>query len=85
MAEKKIKIPLFGNDIDASEVPIIKSQENFNEYELEDGSVIRLKVVATAVLRIEGQYTPDGDPLYLVKNGQVVSVISAHDNLRKKG
>ncbi|MCL5259463.1 MAG: hypothetical protein M1532_02355 [Nitrospirae bacterium] len=81
--EKKVKLPLFGHDVDAFDVPIVKSQENFNEYELEDGSVIRFKVVATSVLRLDGQYTPEGDPVYLIKNGQVVTVISAPDKLRK--
>lgn len=83
MSEKKIKIPLFGHEVEAVEVPISKSIESHNEYELADGSTIRLKVVATSVLRLVGQYNPDGDPLYLVKNGQVVTVVEAPKNLRK--
>lgn len=85
MPEKKIKISLFGQDIEATDVPISKSTENYNEYELADGSTIRLKVVATAVLRLDGQYTPEGDPIYLVKNGQVVTVVDAPKTVRKKG
>ena len=84
MSEKKIKIPLFGHDVDATEVPISKSAENFNEYTLADGSTIRLKVVATAIFRLEGQYTPEGDPIYLVKNGQVVTVVEASKAIQKK-
>ncbi|MGC8500940.1 MAG: hypothetical protein ACP5OS_07185 [Leptospirillia bacterium] len=83
MSEKKIKIPLFGHEVEAVEVPISKSTESHNEYELADGSTIRLKVVATSVLRLVGQYNPDGDPLYLVKNGQVVTVVEVPKNLRK--
>ena len=84
MSEKKIKIPLFGHDVDATEVPISKSAENFNEYTLADGSTIRLKVVATAIFRLEGQYTAGGDPVYLIKNGQVVTVVEASKAIRKK-
>ncbi len=84
MPEKKIKIPLFGHDVEATDVPISKSTENYNEYELEDGSTIRLKVVATSILRIDGQYTPEGDPIYLVKNGQVVTVVDAPKVIRKR-
>lgn len=84
MSEKKIKIPLFGHDVDAIEIPMSKSTENFNEYELADGSTIRLKVVATSILRLEGQYTPEGDPIYLVKNGQIVTVVEAPQSIRKK-
>lgn len=84
MSEKKIKIPLFGHEVEVVEVPISKSTEGFNDYELGDGSKIRLKVVATSILRLVGQFTPDGDPIYLVKNGQVVTVIEAPDTLRRK-
>lgn len=84
MPEKKMKIPLFGHEVEAIEVPIQKSIESHNDYELADGSTIRLKVVATSVLRLVGQYNPDGDPIYLVKSGQVVTVVEAPDNLRRK-
>ena len=75
---------LFGNPTEVSEVPIAHSEERANEYELEDGSVIRFRAVATAVLRIDNQFDGEGNPLYLVKNGQVVTVVKAPDHLRKK-
>ena len=85
MPEHKTKIPLLGQNVLVAEVPILKAEEKANEYTLEDGSVIRFRAVATAVLRLEGQYDADGNPVYLVKNGQVVTVMSAPENLRRKG
>ena len=66
------------------EVPISKSAEGFNDYELGDGSKIRLKIVATSILRLVGQFNADGDPIYIVKNGQVVTVLQAPEALRRK-
>jgi len=57
---------ILGNKRIVADVPITRSNEAFNEYELEDGSVLRVKPVATAILRIEGEFTAEGKPVYLV-------------------
>ena len=77
MPEQKRILPLFGKEIEVSEVPIAKATEFFNEYELEDGSVIKVKSVATSIMRVNDQTTPDGQPIYLVLTSPNVSVISS--------
>ncbi len=47
---------MFGQEVEVADVPIRKAVEFFNEYELEDGSVLKVKSVAMSVLRIEGQF-----------------------------
>jgi hypothetical protein len=42
-----------------------------------------MKLVVTEVLRIDGQYDPEGNPAYLVKSSNVTA-ISAPDELRRK-
>lgn len=59
------------------------SGEHWNEYLCDDGSVVKLKTVVTEVLRLEGEYDSEGNPVYVVKSANVVTV-SAPDNLRKK-
>jgi len=70
---KKI-VPLLGSPTEVVDVPILTAQEHFNEYELEDGSFVRVKCVATAFLRVEGQFMPDGSPIYVVYTSPSVSV-----------
>jgi hypothetical protein len=77
MAETKRKITLFGHDVDVTEVPIVEEDERFLPYKLEDGTVLKVKSVATSVLRVDGQYLPDGRPIYLVLTNPVVSVESS--------
>jgi len=84
MAERKTTITLLGRKIDVTEVPIVKSVENYNEYTLEDGAVIRVKVPTNVVYRVDGEHDPGGNPLYFVMNGTVVTVLSVPDNLRKE-
>jgi hypothetical protein len=82
MAETKKVIKLFGNDVRVIDVPIkLALNENFADYELEDGSKIRVKFVASAFLRIEGEYTPDGRPVYLALSAPAVNVTSAPEAL----
>ncbi|MGO9590372.1 MAG: hypothetical protein ACLP3K_10055 [Candidatus Acidiferrales bacterium] len=85
MPEVKKKIPLLGQDMEVAEVPVVKADEPWSRYELEDGSVIRHKAVVTSIARLEGQYNPaDGKPIYLVLTSPVVVVESVPDRLIKK-
>lgn len=84
MTVKKLKLPLLGRETDVTEVEIVERREHVAQYTLEDGSVIRFTAVPTAVLRIDGQFNSDGNPLYIVLNGTVVTVVTAPEDLRKK-
>jgi len=77
MAETKKVIKLLGFDLSVSEVPVVEAGEQFIHYRLEDGTVLKVKNVATAVMRVDGQYLPDGTPIYLVVSNPVVSVVSS--------
>jgi hypothetical protein len=75
-------VRLGDKDVDATEMGFQTGGEHWNEYLLSDGSVIRLKPVATEILRVDGKYDNDGNPVYIVKAANVVSV-SASDKARK--
>ena len=58
--------------------------EHWNEYLVDDGTVIKIKLVATEIVRIDDGHDPStGDPLYVVQSTNVVSV-QAPENLKKK-
>jgi hypothetical protein len=63
-----------GKETEVVDVPIVNAVEHFNEYELEDGSFVKVKCVANTFLRIEGQFMPDGSPIYVVYTSPSVSV-----------
>jgi hypothetical protein len=77
MSETKKKLSVFGFQIDVSDVPIVKAEERFNNYVLEDGTVLRVKGVATSMMRVEGQYLPDGNPIYIAVISPAIAVDSS--------
>jgi hypothetical protein len=77
MPETKKTIMIFGIEVAVSDVPIVKAEERFNQYVLEDGSVLKVKSTATAMLRVDGQYLPDGNPVYIVLTSPAVNVESS--------
>ena len=79
----KIRITYAGEEVMATPVEVSQSGERWNEYLLDDGTLIKMKPVATAVLRVEGKFDEDGNPVYLVKSTNVMSVRSP-DNLKRK-
>ncbi len=53
-----------GKEVEATEVDVLLSKEQWNEYQLADGKVLLLKTVLVGVQRIEGNTNPDGTPIY---------------------
>lgn len=68
---------ILGTMRDVVDVPVKSATEFFNQYELEDGTIMKVKNVATSFLRVEGQFLPDGRPIYLVLSAPVVNVESS--------
>ena len=76
------KINFQGNEHTAVSVEFEPEKESFSTYVLHDGSMLKLKVVLTEVWRVEGAYSPNGDPVYMIQASQIMSV-NAPDSLRK--
>jgi hypothetical protein len=77
VSDRGKKMDILGSMRDVVDVPMNSATEFFNEYILEDGTVIKVKNVATSFLRVEGKFLPDGRPIYLVLSAPVVSVESS--------
>jgi len=60
-----------------TEVEMLEAKERWSEYRLADGTILRLKPVMIAIFRAEGQYTPDGEPVYNMKSTLITDVRAA--------
>jgi len=67
---------------EAELVEVTSAQEQWNQYLLADGSVLKTKAVVTEVWRIIGEYDADGNPSYVLRSGGVL-VVNAPEELRK--
>jgi hypothetical protein len=73
-----------GQEHEAEPVGFRTSGEHFNEYLLDDGSVLRIKLVVTDVWKVKDVYDGHGDPAYVVGQSLVMAV-DAPDHLREGG
>lgn len=76
---KKFKGP-DGAAQEGTEVGFRPEGEYFNEYLLDDGTVLRTKNVLVEVIRLDGVYDDEGKPIYAMKSNAVM-VVSPPDHL----
>ncbi len=69
---------------DAEFVDVLTATEPWTQIDLADGSIIKLKPVVAEIWRVIGEYDGEGNPVYLVKTQNVMSVIASED-LKRKG
>jgi hypothetical protein len=81
--EKKVKVEAPGlGSVDASEVTVEESTERWTDVKLGDGTHLRIKPVVVTAARLDNRYDGDGNPVYLVRVNQIMSVVSAPDILK---
>jgi hypothetical protein len=81
---RKKKVPLpDGTFVEGTVMPFQTGGEHWNEYLVDDGTVLRVKQVATEVIRVDGYYDQEGNPMYLL-NSTNVMVASSPDDLKRK-
>jgi hypothetical protein len=73
-----------GREHEAELIGFRTSGEHFNEYLLDDGSVLRIKLVLTEVLRVKGMRDRYGNRAYLLRYSEVMAV-DAPDALAEGG
>jgi hypothetical protein len=82
MSERKITVSLPSGG--AVEVQVEESTERWSEFQLQDGTVIRVKATVLSAARMDGQYDQLGNPMYQVNVAPVITILSVPDRLRKK-
>lgn len=71
-----------GGMVDATVLTFRTATEDWNEYLLEDGTVLKLKAVMTEVLRLDGRYDPQGNPAYIAQSQNVLGVSAPAELMR---
>lgn len=80
---RRIQVPFMGKMVDGMEVPVDESTERWSDVKLADGTVLRVKQTVASVIRIEGQYDAEGNPIYVVKSAPAIAVMHVEQVLRK--
>ena len=77
------KIDFQGQEVEATEIEFQTRKEDWNEYQLMDGTVIKMKAVVSEIFRIDGMFDEAGNPVYQIKSANV-PVVKSPDTLKKK-
>ena len=70
-----MKVPYQGRQVDGKSVEFLTRKEDFNEYQLTDGTILKIKMVVTRIIRLDEEKAPDGKPIYLIQSQNVVAPI----------
>jgi hypothetical protein len=83
--QRKVEVTLpTGEKAFGIEIQVEESSERWSEFTLQDGTVIRAKLMVTSAVRVDGQFDAVGNPLYQANLAPVMSVVSVPDQYRKK-
>ena len=69
---RKTNVQFGGEMVPAEEMDYEPLRESWNEYRVADGSLLRMKVVVSKILRLEKR-NPQGEPIYVISSTNVVS------------
>ena len=71
-----------GRIVDALRLEFKPVAEPWCEFDCEDGTRVRVRLLVSEIYRLEGQTTPEGDPVYFVKSQNLMTA-NAPEELRK--
>jgi hypothetical protein len=72
-------------EVEAVEIDVDSASERWSEYILQDGTVIRAKLNLISIWRVEGEYDPQGMPVYQINATPAMGLVSAPEHLKKGG
>ena len=84
MGETPISITFQGKDQDGVLVDVVNEQGPLHELCLSDGSVLKVKLVTTGVVRLDHLKDSFGFPTYVLQSGVVISAVKGPDSGRIK-
>ena len=74
-----------GKDVEGVVVEVDVSTERFSDITLKDGTRLRIKPVVTEAIRLDDQWDTEGNPIYIVRSANVVTVKDVNEDLKRKG
>jgi hypothetical protein len=85
MSERKVPVTLpSGEKAEGVEVQVDESTERWSEFKLEDGAVLRVKATILSAARVDGQYDPAGNPIYVTNISPVITIVRVPEKFRRQ-
>lgn len=82
--EIKREVLYKGKKVMGTMMPFEIVRENWNEYKVSDGTTIRFRSVAGAIVKVDGEKDDIGNQVYLVLSKNLVEIIDTLDGLLER-
>lgn len=79
----KMNLKLGDRVVSAEKVEFNPITENWSLYRLEDGSVVRLRLIVSEIFKLPGSDPVTGMPQYLAKSTNIMAVEPARSSMTK--
>ena len=80
---RKTRINIGDRSIEAEDMEFQTGKEDWNEYQVEDGFTVRIKLVVSSILKTQ-ERDPQGNPVYIVQSTNIVKVLPPETYSRKE-
>ena len=80
---RKTRINIGDRSIEAEDMEFQTGKEDWNEYQVEDGFTVRIKLVVSSILKTQ-ERDPQGNPVYIVQSTNIVKVLPPETYPRKE-
>lgn len=80
---RKTRINIGDRTIEAEDMEFQSGREDWNEYQVEDGYSVRIKLVVSSILKTQDR-DPQGNPVYIVQSTNIVKVLAPESYSRKE-
>jgi len=78
MTEKRT-VNYQGKDTTGTSIDFEIDREDWNVYKLKDGTVLKFKTIVSDIVRLDGLYNEENDPIYVVRSGNIINANVAAD------
>ena len=62
-----------GKTIEVDSVDFLERRESWNEYQVTDGKVLKIKLVCTRIFRAREEKDAEGNALYIIQSTNVIA------------
>jgi len=70
-----MEIDWHGRRIEVDRVDFLERKESWNEYQLTDGVILRIKLIATTIYKARSELDQAGKPLYIIQSQNVIAPV----------
>lgn len=83
MTVKKEKVLINDKMVEGVEIAFNEKKERWNEYLLDDGTILKMKLIVTKVVKTE-EFNKQNEPIYSVQSQNIIRA-DVPEKLKRKG